>query len=126
MRFFGYFLSVQKVTRGTGAKLPKSFGKKHVSPPPARRWANLGPSVPFAGTGEAKRGVGPKAPWSKSLQKIKNHLFHLLPVGDAVKPGGLPLQSRQAAGGGHAGDLLKLGDAVHAVADGLLDRKSVV
>src|SRR5699024_5202721 len=28
MRFFGYFLSVQKVTKGTGAEPPKSFGEE--------------------------------------------------------------------------------------------------
>ena len=39
------------------------FGKKNVSPPPARRWANLSPSVPCAGTAPIKTGVwGPQPP----------------------------------------------------------------
>ena len=44
VRFFGYFLSAQKVTRdwageaqnlrGPGTQPPKGFGKKHIFPPP--------------------------------------------------------------------------------------------
>ena len=58
MRLFGYFLSAQKVTQGPGAEPPKSFGKKHVSPPPARRRANLSPSAPIAGTERSNPGCG--------------------------------------------------------------------
>ena len=47
---FGYFSDKRKVTRGTGPEAPKGFGKKHVSFPPARRWANLSASVPCVGT----------------------------------------------------------------------------
>ena len=59
VRFFGYFLSAQKVTRdwageaqnlrGPGTQPPKGFGKKHIFPP-VRRWANLSASVPCVGT----------------------------------------------------------------------------
>ena len=59
VRFFGYFLSAQKVTRdwageaqnlrGPGTQPPKGFGKKHIFPP-ARRWANLSASVPCVGS----------------------------------------------------------------------------
>src|SRR5699024_2504652 len=40
MRPFAYFSGEGKVGRGTRAKPPNSFGKKYVSPPPARRYAN--------------------------------------------------------------------------------------
>ena len=57
VRLFGHFLSAQKVTRGVGPGRPHEkrsrggapeshriewqlFGKRDVSPPPARRWAN--------------------------------------------------------------------------------------
>src|SRR5699024_5176657 len=59
---FGYFSDKRKVTRGPGAEPPQDFGKKHVSFPPDRRRANLSPSVPCAGTGEAKTGSGGETP----------------------------------------------------------------
>src|SRR5699024_10767195 len=77
MRVFGYFLHKQKVTRAWAGEAQEPSNRivlvrdKNVSPPPARRWANLGPSVPFAGTGEAKRGVGPKAPQIIQRSKIR-------------------------------------------------------
>ena len=40
MRPFGYFSGEGKVSRGSGAEPPQGFGKKHVSFPPARRYAN--------------------------------------------------------------------------------------
>ena len=55
VRFFGHFLSAQKVTRGSGAELPRGFGKKHVSFPPARRYTNLSPSARCAGTAPSKK-----------------------------------------------------------------------
>ena len=63
VRFFGHFLSAQKVTRGLGAEPLRGFGKKHASFPPARRYANLSPPVPCAGTAPSKTGVwGPQPP----------------------------------------------------------------
>ena len=35
------------------------FGRRNVSPPPARRWANLSPSVPRAGTERKQQGRPP-------------------------------------------------------------------
>ena len=55
VRFFGHFLSAQKVTRGSGAELPRGFGKKHISFPPARRYTNLSPSARCAGTAPSKK-----------------------------------------------------------------------
>ena len=72
VRLFGHFLSAQKVTRGVGPGRPHEkgpgggapeshriewqlFGKRDVSPPPARRHANLSPSVPCAGTDPSKK-----------------------------------------------------------------------
>ena len=72
VRFFGHFLSAQKVTRGVGPGRPHEKGpgggapescriekqspvKKNISPPPARRHANLSPSVPCAGTDPSKK-----------------------------------------------------------------------
>ena len=52
----------------------QQFGKRNVSLPPARRWANLGPSVPFAGTGEAKWGTGPEAPKKRRLRGQRRRL----------------------------------------------------
>ena len=58
VRPFAYFSGEGKVGRGPGAEPPKSFGKKHVSPPPARRRANLSPSAPIAGTERSNPGCG--------------------------------------------------------------------
>ena len=64
VRVFGYFLHEQKVTRvwaGEAQEPPNKMApirEKNVSPPLARRHANLSASVPFAGTGEAKRAWG--------------------------------------------------------------------
>src|SRR5699024_585162 len=74
MRFFGYFLSVQKVTRvwaGEAQEPPNrtvAIRKKNVSLPPARRQANPSASVPCAGTGASKKwGSGGEAPESNGL-----------------------------------------------------------
>ena len=67
MRPFGYFSGEGKVPRGTGPEAPRGFGRRHVSFPPARRWANLSPSVPCAGTGASKMGgVGGGSPEKRS------------------------------------------------------------
>ena len=62
VRAFAYFSHEGKVGRGPGLKAPQGFGKKHVSFPPARRHANLSPSVPCAGTGASKKGVRGRSP----------------------------------------------------------------
>ena len=46
----GYGAGEAPCNRGPGPEAPKGFGKKHVSFPPARRWANLSASVPCVGT----------------------------------------------------------------------------
>ena len=86
VRLFGHFLSVQKVTRGVGPGRPHEkrygaggpeshriewqlFGKRNVSPPPARRWANLSASVLCAGP----------APSERSPRKIKSGRAHARP-----------------------------------------------
>ena len=58
-----------KSRSGSGGETPGSrqiewqqFGKRNVSPPPARRYANLSPSVPCAGTAPSKLGVRGRSP----------------------------------------------------------------
>ena len=86
---FCLLFSRGKSRSGAGGETPESrqiawqlFGRKNVSPPPARRWANLSPSVPIAGTERSDPGFGGGAPdsiekkmeYSRRLEN-KNKLF---------------------------------------------------
>src|SRR5699024_8234171 len=61
-------------TPGVRGRSPERFRKETCFSPPARRWANLSPPVPCAGTARSKPGVRGRSPRKTNLQAVRRIL----------------------------------------------------